>query len=543
MILLEQLPAWLSVPRETERLEFKEAKNSFDPDKLLTYCAALANEGGGHIVLGVTNDLPRRVVGTKAFPNVDKVKADLTSKLRIRIEAHELPHPDGRVLVFAIPARPIGRPIEVDGAYWMRSGESLVAMTPDQLQRIFREDMPDYSAAICAAAGWDDLSPICMSRFRALWSLRRSAPLPSSDVQLLEDAELVVDGGVTNAALILLGTKKALGRHLANAEVIFHYRHSEFEQRAAQREEFREGFLAFDDALWQLVDQRNSEHSYLDGLFQRSIKTFNEAVFREAVLNAVSHRDYRNQGSVMVEQSPMKLRISSPGGFPEGVTAENIWQKSLPRNRLLATAMARCGLVERAGYGADFMFGQLLREGKAPPSYEGTDAHEVVVSIDGRISDDNFRKFLAEATLDLGRSLQTSELIALEAARREASVPPLAAPVVPSLVRLGLLERAGRGKLVLGRKYQRLLGTAGDYTRRKGLGAGASAALLEQHLREHEGAALSELCAVLPSHTDKQVKRLLQRLQREGKAHFEGRTRGARWFPGPRPSSAEKQPS
>jgi ATP-dependent DNA helicase RecG len=278
---------------------------------------------------------------------------------------------------------------------------------------------------------------------------------------------------------------------------------------------------------------RNTEHSFLDGLFQRSIKTFHEAVVREAVLNAVSHRDYRDQASVKVEQTPMRLRISSPGGFPQGVTAENIWQKSVPRNRLLATAMARCGLVERAGYGADFMFGQLLREGKSPPSYEGTDAHEVVVNVDGRVIDDNFRKFLAEVTIDLGRSLQTPELIALEATRREVRVPPLVAACVPSLIKLGLLERAGRGTLVLGRKYQRLLGTAGDYTRRKGLGAGASVALLEQHILEHEGASLSELCAVLPSFSERQVKTLLDGLREKGKAHSLGRTKGTRWYPGP----------
>ena len=533
MTSLAQLTAWLAVPHETERLEFKEAKSSFDYGKLLNYCAALANECGGHIVLGVTNEPPRRVVGTQAFQNADKVKADLTSKLRIRVEASEIAHPEGRVLIFAVPSRPTGRPVEVDGAYWMRSGESLVAMTPDQLQRIFREDVPDYSASICAEASLADLASVCVGRFRTLWSQRRNVPLPSSDAQLLEDAELVVDGGITYAAIVLLGTPKGVGRHLANAEVIFHYRHSESELRAAQREEFREGFLAFDDALWQLVDQRNTEHGFLDGLFQRSIKTFNEAVFREAVLNAICHRDYRHQGSVMVEQTPMQLRISSPGGFPQGVTAENIWQKSVPRNRLLATAMSRCGLVERAGYGADFMFGQLLREGKLPPSYDGSDAHEVKLLINGRVSDDNFRKFLSEATNDLGRSLQTSELIALEATRRDARVPPLATACVPTLIKLGLLERAGRGKFVLGRKYQRLLGTAGDYTRRKGLDVGASAALLEQHLREHEGAALSELCDVLPSHTERQVKRLLQHLREEGKAHFEGHTRGARWFPGP----------
>ncbi|MEH2110396.1 AlbA family DNA-binding domain-containing protein [Nostoc sp.] len=64
MITLETLEKWLLVPTEAERLEFKEAKQQFDLTKLLKYCVALVNEGGGYIVLGVTDKRPRQVVGS-----------------------------------------------------------------------------------------------------------------------------------------------------------------------------------------------------------------------------------------------------------------------------------------------------------------------------------------------------------------------------------------------------------------------------------------------------------------------------------------------
>ena len=103
-----QIDEWLR-GKEDEHLEFKEAKNNFHFERLLKYCAALANEGGGSIVLGVTDRLPRQVVGTSAFRNTERTRAGLIDRLRLRIATHEIQHRDGRILVFTAPAT--GSPI------------------------------------------------------------------------------------------------------------------------------------------------------------------------------------------------------------------------------------------------------------------------------------------------------------------------------------------------------------------------------------------------------------------------------------------------
>lgn len=138
----EQIDAWRAAGSENERLEFKEAKNQFDFQDLLAYCVALANERGGVLLLGVAHKPPRPVVGTKAFSNVVKTTAALFNNLRFRVDVEAVQHPDGRVLVFHIPPRPIGHPYHLEGRYLMRSGESLVAMSPDQLKQIFDEHTP-----------------------------------------------------------------------------------------------------------------------------------------------------------------------------------------------------------------------------------------------------------------------------------------------------------------------------------------------------------------------------------------------------------------
>lgn len=125
---------WLNCA-ETENLEFKAAQNNYDSDKLINYIAALANENGGHLVLGITNDMPRKVVGTNAFINHNDIKMKVYNALGIRVELKEINYQEKRILVFSAPSRPIGTPIGNSGYYPMRIGENLVGMSSDQLKK------------------------------------------------------------------------------------------------------------------------------------------------------------------------------------------------------------------------------------------------------------------------------------------------------------------------------------------------------------------------------------------------------------------------
>jgi ATP-dependent DNA helicase RecG len=215
MTTAEQLHAWMD-DREAEHLEFKEARRNYDFDDLVKYCVALANEGGGRLVLGVTNLFPRRVVGSQAFRDLESTKAGLIQQLRIRIAIDVVQHPDGRVVVLHVPSRPIGVPLHHKGTYLMRVGESLVPMTPEVLRRIFNEAGPDFSAEVCPGAGMGDLDPAAIARFRNMWQRKSGnvALQALTDAQLLSDAELLVDGSLLYATLVLFGTRQALGKYL-----------------------------------------------------------------------------------------------------------------------------------------------------------------------------------------------------------------------------------------------------------------------------------------------------------------------------------------
>lgn len=543
-VTAQQIDEWLR-GREDEQLEFKEAKSNFHFEKLVKYCAALANEGGGSIVLGVTDRRPRRVVGTSTFKNIERTKASLVDRLRLRIAAEEVHHPDGRVLAFTAPPRPLGIPVAVGGAYWMRAGEDLVPMTSDQLQRIFNEAVPDYSAEICPAARLTDLAPRAIEDFRRRWHARakRDEILRSSPEQLLRDAELASDAGISYAALVLLGKREALGQLLAQAELVFEYRSSEQAGPASQREEFREGFFLWYDRLWEVINLRNDQQHYQDGLFMVDIPTFNEGAVREAILNAVAHRDYQHAGSVFVRQFARRIEIVSPGGFPQGITTENILDRQLPRNRRIADALARCGLVERAGQGANRIFEACIREGKGLPDFTGTDAWQVSLTLHGQVRDGRFVRFLERVGRETQVTFDTHELLILDLVHRDAEVPPQLRSRLPKLVELGILERVGRGRgtrYLLSRRFHAALGERGGYTRRRGLDREANKELLYRHLRDHGdvGSPMAELQEVLPGQSRAQIKRLLDELRREGRVRLEGERRWARWYPRKRPNGS-----
>ena len=180
------------------------------------------------------------------------------------------------------------------------------------------------------------------------------------------------------------------------------------------------------DELWRLVNLRNDLQHFQQRLFVWDVPTFNERVVRESVLNAVSHRDYRSGGSIFVRQYPRRIEIVSPGGFPPGITPDNVlWQQN-PRNRRIAEVLSKCGLVERAGQGFDLIFRECIRQSKPLPDFSRTDAHFVWLTLRGEIQDPEFLRFLEEIGHEKMADFSTEDFLVVDLVHREqtASQPP-----------------------------------------------------------------------------------------------------------------------
>lgn len=532
----------LLLRREDERFECKAAANTYGFDDLAKYCTALANEGGGLFLLGVTDKIPRQVCGTKSFPNLEEIKFRLLNHIHMRVDISEVfDAQNRRILVFAVGRRPLGLPVKYNGIYWMRAGGSLVPMTEDMLKSIFIETGPDFTAEICRGATVADLDALAVEDFRAKW-IRKSGNTLLQHLeaqQMLQDADLMIDGQVTHAAPILFGTAASIRKYLSHSEIIFEYRASRSSTHYQRRQNFQNGFFLIYEHLWNLVNSHNTVHHFQDGFFMWEIPSFNESAIREAILNAVSHRDYRLGDSVFVRQSPQGIEVASPGGFLPGVTAENILDQQRPRNRRLATALERCGLVERSGQGMNRIFEACIREAKRTPSFDGTDEYKVVITLESEVGDVRFLRFLEQLGKETLSTFDTKSLLVLERIHQGKRLNAQERQIARSLLAADAVETVGHGRgtrYMLSKRYYSFVGEKGVYTRKRGLDKETNMALLLNHIQGQGrlGNPLRDLRQVLPDLSQRQVQYLLDNLHRQNRIYRIGQRKSSRWFPGSR---------
>lgn len=520
--------------KEGEQFQFKEAKKRFDANEAVRCCCALANCGGGRLVFGITDKRPRQVVGSAAFEQPERTRRGLIDKLKVMVDFQIYDYEGKRVLVFEVAGRPAGLPVQADGVAWWYEGDSLIPMPEKIRRRIYEETGFDFSGSVCAAADMSDLDENAIETFRTRWIEKSgNKRLGSLSVeQLLRDCEAVTEDGITYAALALFGKRKSLGKYLPQAEIIFEYRSSEASGPASQREEFRVGFFACYDRLWELINLRNNKQHYQEGFFVYDIPTFNERVVREAILNAVSHRNYQMGGSVFIRQYQDRLVVESPGGFPKGISLDNILDRQVPRNRRIAEILALCGLVERSGQGMNLIYELSIKEAKQLPDFVGTDDSFVSITLNGLVIDKNMLSVINKIGNEQLEILSTSDFLVIHALYHEMGLTENLRSRLKRLTDLGIVEHTGRSKYVLARSLYSAIGKSGVHTRMVGLDRETNKELLLKHIRNNgrEGTPLKELYQVLPGHNRGQLQILLRELRKEGRIFCEGNTNAARWF-------------
>jgi len=222
----------------------------------------------------------------------------------------------------------------------------------------------------------------------------------------------------------------------------------------------------------------------------------------------------------------------SPGGWPSGIGPKNVLDEQNPRNRRLAEALGRSGLVERAGQGANLMFERAVRLGKPLPAFKDSSPNTVWLTLDGVLKNPTLVRFLELVGQETQRGFSTLDFLAIDSISREVPLSPALRVAVPALRAAGVIESVGRGRgtqHILSQRLASALGEAGTYTRRRGLDRETNKALLLRHIRERvpAGAPVGELRQVLPSASPKTLRTLLEELRREGNIVVTGERRWA----------------
>lgn len=463
----------LKILRESEdHVEFKEAKHNFPYNGgshtdqaerrkcFLGYVVALSNEHGGRLIFGMADHKPHDVVGTDfAKGQIGALEDDVYEKLKIRVHCEELYDPSGkRVLVTTIPGRPIGRRMKFEGVALMRTGESLRNMSDDEEYAILSEQEPDFSATICKGLTLADLDENAIDEMKNAYANKQENTslihLPID--RILSDLNLSREGQLTYAALLLLAKSDVIKRYLPQAQIIWEYRNEDFQIHHDFRQVIIAPLFLAIKQLWGLINQPalNKKHPFLQtGGYLRNVYDFNEEVVREAILNAIAHRDYKISSETVIKQYPTKIIFSNSGGFPKGVTLDNlITVNSTPRSRLMTEILEKTGLVERSGQGVDKIYAYTLAEGKGMPDYTHSDYFQVVLHLSAIIEDSAFLSLLSPFYKDGRLTLGVDEVLTLYFIKNKSS-KSYNTTTIDSLKTKGLINTDSQGVFTLPQHY------------------------------------------------------------------------------------------
>jgi ATP-dependent DNA helicase RecG len=353
----EQINLWRGAPSEHQRLEFKEAKEQFDFGRLCKYCVALANEGGGNLLLGVADRPPRAVVGTKAVNDPVGMAEKLFQALGFRVDIDEVNHPDGRVVVFNIPSRPRGTAYHLNGTYFMRAGEELVPMSEDQLRRIFAEGEPDWLEEH-SRTGLDAAQVVELLDTQGFFELLKF-PYPAEQAGVLDrlQQERLVDLVGDSYAIRRLGAL-LLAKRLQDfpdisrkaPRVVVYVGNSKLDTKLDQLGS--KGYAVGFPGLVRFIMAQLPQNEVIQDALRKEVKLVPEIAIRELVANALIHQDFRITGaSMMVEIYADRVEISNPGD--PIVPVERFIDGYQSRNERLADLMRRMRICEEKSSGID----------------------------------------------------------------------------------------------------------------------------------------------------------------------------------------------
>ena len=522
---------------ETDTVEFKswvKARNmkeiiSLAVDELI----AFANSKGGTVYFGV-EDNPVEVTGCNRNYDGQRMIEGIYDKtippLFSEISAFEY---EGK-LVIALSVKADGKTYTTtDGRCLKRLGRNSKPAYPDELNNVYSSTQnPDFSARIMSDSTLGDINKLEVYNLKEKLRVRDSkSTLPDlDDIDFLRDLQLIkFDGDIeklTIAGLLFVGKEPSIQRLLPQAEVIYlHYSTNNLEEYDA-RIDMKLPLISVIDKLTERVQAYSKIENIQVGLFRLEVEDFPKRVFQEALLNALSHRDYQSNAAVYVKQYPDRIVIENPGGFLDGITENNIiTHPSIPRNKLIAETLQNLKYVQRTGQGVDIIFKDMVSMGKPYPKYRSfNDA--VSLTIFSAIDNIEFVKFITEIQDKSNKIMPLAEMMILRTLldNRKEQLSELSKKVQKSLdetkklcnelVNSGLIEIVGKEYMLTAKVYEALKSDV-EYTRDKTIQYIKAKSMILEYLQTNDqitSAKIQEMCGFT-----KQQARIVIDKMRSGK--------------------------
>lgn len=357
---------------EAERLDFKRQGRSRDDTvkDLAKAAACFANSLGGVIVVGILG----RVAGEAAFAGTGLDPMQVSRRIYELTEPHltvdvRVRETCGvRLLEVHVPRSPDIH--QVGGRATHRVGKSCEPMTAALITSALAERRGEDWSASQTSTPLGAASPVSLALARGLLRVhpnpRQRAYADATDADLLRVLGVVgANGRLTQAGVLLLCDPTE-----PTDLIVYQYRRAPASEPVSVERLARPLLSALIRTIELIETRVDKTPVTLPNGQQLQLADLPEAAVREAVANAVIHRDYRLGGPVRIEHSPSRLVVDSPGPLVLGVSVHNILTtSSRPRNPRLTAAIRMLGLAEEAGVGVDRMYREMVRIGHQPPQF------------------------------------------------------------------------------------------------------------------------------------------------------------------------------
>lgn len=526
--------------KENLIVEFKSDLKRYPDNELVDEIVGMANTKGGTLYLGVEDDgkvtgvskIHKDAIGVTALIANNTVPSLSVRSEIIREEEKEvlkIEIPISRTVVSTRSGKMLKRRLKADA-----TPEVIPMYSYEIVTRLSELALLDFSAGPLAGATVSDFDPNQRIRLR---NIIQTTPGGEKNLLGLSDDELdkalrfttEVDGKVypTVTGMLILGKESRIAELMPTVKASFQVLEgTKVRVNTETSAPLLEVFEKFETyaAAW------NPEREVEYGLFRVAIPEFDKAAFREGLINAFCHRDYTMLGTVRVLIDDEGLTISSPGGFIDGVTLDNLLTvEPHGKNPTLADALKRIGLAEKTGRGIDRIYEGSIIYGRPWPDYSETTNTNVRLFIQRSKADDSFTQFIANEQNRLGRPLSIYALMILSLLKNEkrltlnriAEMTHLAdgklLSAIENLIEDGLVEGFGNGKsrtYILSEKVYRENNRGIQYVRQTGIDRVTYPEMIIKLARTQDGIItkqdVAELLKISPEQAYYEIKKLVE---------------------------------
>ncbi|WP_027396414.1 RNA-binding domain-containing protein [Anaerovibrio lipolyticus] len=521
-------------------IEFKSDLKRYPDNELIDEIVGMANTKGGTLYLGVEDDgritgihkIHKDTIGVTALianntvPSVS-VRAEVVTEDEKDVLKIEIPV--SRTVVSTRSGKMLKRRLKADG-----TPEVIPMFSYEIVTRLSELALLDFSAGPLAGATVNDFDPNQRTRLR---NIIQTKPGGEKNLLSLTDEELdkalrfttEVDGKVypTVTGMLILGKENRIAELMPTVKAAFQVLEG---TKVRINTETSAPLLEVFEKFETYADAWNPEREVEDGLFRVAVPEFDKAAFREGLINAFCHRDYTMLGTVRVLIDDEGMTISSPGGFIDGVTLDNLLTvEPHGKNPALADALKRIGLAEKTGRGIDRIYEGSIIYGRPWPDYSDTTSTNVRLFIQRAKADDMFTKFISDEQNRRRSPLSIYALMILSLLKNEkrltveriVEMTHLAKGkllgALENLIEDGLVEGVGSGKsrsYILSGKVYKESNKSIQYVRQTGIDRVAYPEMIIKLARTQDGIITKkdvvELLKITPDQAYSEIKKLVE---------------------------------